>query len=72
MHPLFHTYLTPFMQTTSKKDKRTLDTELARLELKVSQLTEENASLQQVCIWMTKLPNFQCIFVWGWVSVYVR
>ena len=30
------------------KDKRALDTELAKLELKVAQLTDENTNLQQV------------------------
>lgn len=36
------------MQSASIKDKRALDTEIAKLELKVSQLTDENANLQQV------------------------
>lgn len=37
------------MQCASK-DKRTLDTEMAKLELKVAQLTDENTNLQQVSI----------------------
>ena len=36
------------MQSASKKDKRALDTEIAKLELKVSQLTDDNTNLQQV------------------------
>ena len=36
------------MQSASVKDKRALDTEIAKLEVKVSQLTDENANLQQV------------------------
>lgn len=37
------------VQSAFVKDKRSLDTEMARLDLKVSQLTDENTSLQQVC-----------------------
>jgi hypothetical protein len=36
------------MQSASMKDKRALDTKMAKLELKVSQLTDETTNLQQV------------------------